>query len=125
VSASQSIQSTGFKFVIGGTIPQDVPAMSSYVVRTADEYLYQSVCRGDIRYALTARQMGKSSFMVRTAARLRELEFGVAVLASSERIRLKMWVMVMAFCNKLAPDQRLGMNLAIGVEIGNIQVGAR
>jgi hypothetical protein len=64
-------------FVVGGTLRRDAP---SYIERAADQTLYQSLQAGEICYVLTARQMGKSSLMVRTAARLRENGARVAVL---------------------------------------------
>src|SRR5205085_498312 len=42
--------------------------------------LYEALSRGEFCYVLTARQMGKSSLMVRTAAKLREQGVRVAVL---------------------------------------------
>ncbi|MGE5724128.1 MAG: AAA-like domain-containing protein, partial [Acidobacteriota bacterium] len=53
---------------------------ASYVAREADERLYKSLLQGEICYVLTARQMGKSSLMVRTASRLRQQQASVAVL---------------------------------------------
>jgi len=64
-------------FVIGGTLPRDA---ACYIRRDADERLYSSLCTGDICYALTPRQMGKSSLMVQTAARLRKRGASVALL---------------------------------------------
>ena len=64
-------------FVAGGTLRRDAPC---YISREADELLYSSLIRGEICYVLTSRQMGKSSLMVRTAARLREKGFSVPVL---------------------------------------------
>ena len=64
-------------FVAGGTLRRDA---ACYVSRDADELLYSSLARGEICYVLTSRQMGKSSLMVRTAARLREKGFSVPVL---------------------------------------------
>lgn len=64
-------------FVVGGTLRRDAP---SYIERAADQTLYQALQAGEICYLLTARQMGKSSLMVRTAARLRDSGARVAVL---------------------------------------------
>jgi len=55
-------------YQIKGTLAAGVP---SYVVRAADEELYQQVRAGKFCYVLTARQMGKSSLMIRTAERVR------------------------------------------------------
>jgi hypothetical protein len=64
-------------YVAGGTMPVDSP---SYVERRADRELHESLRRGEFCYVLTSRQMGKSSLMVRTAARLRDEGIVVAVL---------------------------------------------
>ena len=64
-------------FVVGGTLRRDAP---SYILRAADHALYESLQNGEFCYLLTARQMGKSSLMVRTAARLRDRGTRVAVL---------------------------------------------
>jgi tetratricopeptide (TPR) repeat protein len=64
-------------YVTGGTLRRDAP---SYVERGADRALYEELLAGNFCYALTSRQMGKSSLMVRTAARLRESGAAVAVL---------------------------------------------
>src|SRR5438067_1491068 len=64
-------------YVTGGTLRHDAP---SYVVRQADTDLYQELCRGEFCYLLTSRQMGKSSLMVHTAARLRQEGVAVAIL---------------------------------------------
>ena len=69
-------QPSGF-YVTGGTLRRDAP---SYVARRADEELFGGLSEGRFCYVLTSRQMGKSSLMVRTAARLRESGASVAVL---------------------------------------------
>jgi WD40 repeat protein len=64
-------------YVTGGTLRPDAP---SYVERQADADLYDGLTRGEFCYVLTARQMGKSSLMARTAARLRQDGVAVVVL---------------------------------------------
>jgi hypothetical protein len=56
-------------YTVGGTLR---PKSSSYVERPADQELFKFTEAGELCYVLTSRQMGKSSLMVRTAARLRE-----------------------------------------------------
>jgi len=56
-------------YVTGGTLK---PGEPSYVERRADAELYESLLAGEFCYVLTARQMGKSSLMARTAKRLEE-----------------------------------------------------
>ena len=81
---------TGF-YVVGGTLRRDA---ASYVVREADVRILDSLKQGDFCYVLTARQMGKSSLMVRTAARLRSEGTRVAVLdltALGQNLTIEQW----------------------------------
>jgi WD40 repeat protein len=72
-----SIPSPPGFYVVGGTMRPDA---ESYVRRNADEELYTGLIENEFCHVLTARQMGKSSLMLRTAARLRESGIGVAAL---------------------------------------------
>lgn len=76
MSISQAPNENGF-YVVGGTMRPDSP---SYVARQADQELFEALRRGEFCYVLTARQMGKSSLMIRTAARLVADGVKVAVL---------------------------------------------
>src|SRR5262245_33255507 len=78
-------------YVTGGTLSRDAQC---YVEREADRTLYEGLLQGQFCYVLTSRQMGKSSLMVRTAARLREDGVGVAVIdltAIGQNLNAEQW----------------------------------
>src|ERR1700722_4498558 len=64
-------------YQVGGAVLLDAP---SYVVRKADGELFAALSQREFCYVLDSRQIGKSSLMLRTAARLRESGVAAAVL---------------------------------------------
>ena len=64
-------------FKVGGTLSLDA---ISYIKRPADEQLLQLTLTGEYCNVLTARQMGKSSLMVRTAQSLQEQGVRTAII---------------------------------------------
>lgn len=86
----QQMQDKNF-YVTGGTLTRDAPC---YVARKADQELFDGLMLGQFCYVLTSRQMGKSSLMVRTAARLREAGVSVVVLdltAIGQNLTTEQW----------------------------------
>lgn len=71
-----NLRSSDF-YVTGGTMLPDAP---SYVERPGDRELEEAVLRGEYCYVLTSRQMGKSSLMARTAAKLRQQKIVCAIV---------------------------------------------
>lgn len=78
-------------YVTGGTLRHDAPC---YIERQADRQLLDGLLHGEFCHVLTARQMGKSSLMVRTAVRLREEGCAVVVLdltAVGQNLTVEQW----------------------------------
>jgi WD40 repeat protein len=78
-------------YVTGGTLEPDAP---SYVERQADSDLFTHLSNGEFCYVLTSRQMGKSSLMARTAARLRDEGAAVVLLeltALGQNLEAEQW----------------------------------
>ncbi|MEL7246155.1 MAG: AAA-like domain-containing protein, partial [Cyanobacteria bacterium J06573_2] len=55
------------KYQIGGSLKKDSP---SYIERRADNQIYNALIKGEFCYVFNSRQMGKSSLLVRTRAKL-------------------------------------------------------
>ncbi len=78
-------------YVVGGTVRRDA---SCYIQRQADCDLFNSLMMGKYCYVLTPRQMGKSSLMIHTAARLREKGAEVVVLdltGAGQNLTVEQW----------------------------------
>jgi len=81
-----------YHYQAGGSLPADAP---SYVVREADDELFDGLLAGEFCYVLNSRQMGKSSLRVRTMKRLQDA--GVACSSidltgiGSQQLTPKQW----------------------------------
>ncbi len=84
-------------YVTGGSLPEDA---CSYVERQADRDLLTALRAGQFCYVLDSRQVGKSSLMVRAAAKLRAENWRVAVLdlsACGQNVSPEQWYFGMLF----------------------------
>jgi tetratricopeptide (TPR) repeat protein len=94
-------------FVAGGTLRPDSP---SYIKRPADDDLLGLALAGKFCYVLTARQMGKSSLMVRTDRRLKEQGVSTAIIDLTHigTVAVDQWYL--GLLTKIRDDLRLSVN---------------
>ncbi|MBD2562726.1 MULTISPECIES: AAA family ATPase [Nostoc] len=92
-----SEQLSTYDYQIGGSLPMDAP---TYVVRSADRHLYKALRHSEFCYILNARQMGKSSLMVRMMHYLQQEGFSCTAIdltrIGSDNITPAQWYLGLA-----------------------------
>ncbi|OKH31313.1 hypothetical protein FACHB389_21780, partial [Nostoc calcicola FACHB-389] len=92
-----SEQLSNYDYQIGGSLPMDAP---TYVVRSADRHLYKALRHSEFCYILNARQMGKSSLMLRMMHHLQQEGFSCTAIdltrIGSDNIMPAQWYLGLA-----------------------------
>ncbi|MBD2579322.1 AAA family ATPase [Oscillatoria sp. FACHB-1406] len=87
-----------YNYQVGGSLPIDAP---TYVVRSADRYLYKALRLGQLCYILNTRQMGKSSLRVQIMKRLQSEGFVCTAIdvstISNSQTTLEQWYAGLAY----------------------------
>ena len=69
-------------YKVGGALPHNVP---SYITRARDRELYEALKAGEFCYVFSSGQMGKSSLMVRTLAKLQAEDWAGIIIDFSAK----------------------------------------
>lgn len=75
------LPATEFSYQVGGSLQANA---LSYVTRAAARELYDSLKAGEFCYAITSRQMGKSSLRVQTARRLPAENIACSIVSAGD-----------------------------------------